>query len=95
MINLAHRSRLKLGKIDAKNYISERFLKKLEEEGFVKKLMGGRLIYYCRRNKLPIVGEIRRHPGPAFASNCSLISDVTNRAASDLRAVVGPSAWFR
>ena len=30
----------KLGKIDAKNYISDRFLKKLEEEGFVKKLMG-------------------------------------------------------
>jgi hypothetical protein len=29
----------KLGKIDAKNYISERYLKKLEEEGFVK-LMG-------------------------------------------------------
>ena len=30
----------KLGKIDAKNYISDRFLRKLEEEGFVKKLMG-------------------------------------------------------
>ncbi len=30
----------KLGKIDAKNYISDRFLKKLEEEGFVKKLTG-------------------------------------------------------
>jgi len=30
----------KLGKIDAKNYISDRYLKKLEEEGFVKKLMG-------------------------------------------------------
>jgi NitT/TauT family transport system substrate-binding protein len=30
----------KLGKIDAKNYISDRFLKKLEEEGFVKKLLG-------------------------------------------------------
>ena len=30
----------KVGKIDAKNYISDRFLKKLEEEGFVKKLMG-------------------------------------------------------
>lgn len=30
----------KLGKIDAKNYISDRFLKKLEEEGFVKKLVG-------------------------------------------------------
>jgi NitT/TauT family transport system substrate-binding protein len=29
----------KLGKIDAKNYVSDR-LKKLEEEGFVKKLMG-------------------------------------------------------
>ena len=29
----------KLGKIDAKNYVSDRFLKKLEEEGFVKKLM--------------------------------------------------------
>ena len=28
----------KLGKIDAKRYISDRFLKKLEEEGFVKKL---------------------------------------------------------
>src|SRR6266542_1894737 len=30
----------KLAKTDAKNYISDRFLKKLEEEGFVKKLMG-------------------------------------------------------
>ena len=30
----------KLGKIAAKNYISDRYLKKLEEEGFVKKLMG-------------------------------------------------------
>lgn len=30
----------KLGKIDAKNFISDRFLKKLEEEGFVQKLMG-------------------------------------------------------
>ena len=30
----------KLGKIDAKNYVSDRFLKKLEDEGFVKKLMG-------------------------------------------------------
>jgi NitT/TauT family transport system substrate-binding protein len=30
----------KLGKIDAKNYISDRYLKKLEEEGFLKKLMG-------------------------------------------------------
>ena len=30
----------KLGKIDAKNYISDRYLKKLEEEGFVKKLIG-------------------------------------------------------
>jgi len=30
----------KLGKIDAKNYISDRYLKKLEEEGFVKKLVG-------------------------------------------------------
>jgi hypothetical protein len=30
----------KLGKIDARNYISDRYLKKLEEEGFVKKLMG-------------------------------------------------------
>ena len=30
----------KLSKIDARNYISDRFLKKLEEEGFVKKLMG-------------------------------------------------------
>jgi NitT/TauT family transport system substrate-binding protein len=29
----------KLGKVDAKNYISDRYLKKLEEEGFVKKLM--------------------------------------------------------
>jgi len=29
----------KLGKIDAKNFISDRFLKKLEEEGFVQKLM--------------------------------------------------------
>jgi hypothetical protein len=30
----------KLGKIDARNYISDRYLKKLEEEGFVQKLMG-------------------------------------------------------
>jgi ABC-type nitrate/sulfonate/bicarbonate transport system substrate-binding protein len=30
----------KLGKVDAKAYVSDRFLKKLEEEGFVKKLMG-------------------------------------------------------
>ena len=30
----------KLGKIDAKNYISDRYLKRLEEEGFVQKLMG-------------------------------------------------------
>ena len=30
----------KLGKVDAKNFISERFLKKLEDEGFVQKLMG-------------------------------------------------------
>jgi len=30
----------KLGKIDAKNYVSDRYLKKLEDEGFVKKLMG-------------------------------------------------------
>jgi len=30
----------KLGKIEAKNYISDRFLKRLEEEGFVKTLMG-------------------------------------------------------
>lgn len=30
----------KLGKIDAKNYVSDRFLKKLEDEGFVKKLVG-------------------------------------------------------
>ena len=30
----------KLGKIDAKNYISDRYLKKLEDEGFVQKLMG-------------------------------------------------------
>lgn len=30
----------KLGKIDAKAYVSDRFLKKLEEEGFVRKLMG-------------------------------------------------------
>jgi len=29
----------KLGKIDAKNFISDRFLKKLEDEGFVQKLM--------------------------------------------------------
>jgi ABC-type nitrate/sulfonate/bicarbonate transport system substrate-binding protein len=29
----------KLGKIDAKAYVSDRFLKKLEEEGFVKKLV--------------------------------------------------------
>jgi NitT/TauT family transport system substrate-binding protein len=30
----------KLGKVDAKSFISDRFLKKLEEEGFVQKLMG-------------------------------------------------------
>ncbi len=30
----------KLGKIDAKNFISDRYLKKLEEEGFVQKLVG-------------------------------------------------------
>ncbi|HVO92300.1 MAG TPA: ABC transporter substrate-binding protein [Terriglobales bacterium] len=30
----------KLGKVDAKNYISDRYLKKLEDEGFVKKLLG-------------------------------------------------------
>jgi len=30
----------KLGKVDARNYISDRYLKKLEEEGFVQKLMG-------------------------------------------------------
>ena len=30
----------KLGKIDAKNYISDRYLRKLEDEGFVQKLMG-------------------------------------------------------
>jgi NitT/TauT family transport system substrate-binding protein len=30
----------KLGKVDAKNYISDRYLKKLEDEGFVRKLMG-------------------------------------------------------
>ena len=30
----------KLGKIDAKNYISDRYLKKLEDEGFVQKLVG-------------------------------------------------------
>lgn len=30
----------KLGKIDAKNFVSDRYLKKLEEEGFVQKLMG-------------------------------------------------------
>jgi len=30
----------KLGKVDAKNFISDRFLKKLEEEGFVQKLIG-------------------------------------------------------
>ena len=30
----------KLGRVDAKNYIDDRFLKKLEEEGFVKKLLG-------------------------------------------------------
>lgn len=30
----------KLGKVDAKNYISDRFLKKLEEEGFVKRRLG-------------------------------------------------------
>jgi NitT/TauT family transport system substrate-binding protein len=30
----------KLGKIDAKNFVTDRYLKKLEEEGFVQKLMG-------------------------------------------------------
>jgi len=30
----------KLGKIDAKNFITDRYLKKLEEEGVVQKLMG-------------------------------------------------------
>jgi hypothetical protein len=30
----------KFGQVDAKNIISDRFLKKLEEEGFVQKLMG-------------------------------------------------------
>jgi NitT/TauT family transport system substrate-binding protein len=30
----------KLGKLDAKNFVSDRYLKKLEEEGFVQKLMG-------------------------------------------------------
>ena len=30
----------KLGKVDARNYISDRYLKKLEDEGFVQKLMG-------------------------------------------------------
>ncbi len=30
----------KLGKVDAKNFITDRFLKKLDEEGFVQRLMG-------------------------------------------------------
>ena len=30
----------KLGKIDAKSFVTDRYLKKLEEEGFVQKLMG-------------------------------------------------------
>jgi NitT/TauT family transport system substrate-binding protein len=30
----------KLGKVDARNFISDRYLKKLEEEGFVQKLLG-------------------------------------------------------
>jgi len=30
----------KIGKVDAKNFISDRYLKKLEEEGLVQKLMG-------------------------------------------------------
>jgi NitT/TauT family transport system substrate-binding protein len=30
----------KLGKIDGKNFVTDRYLKKLEEEGFVQKLMG-------------------------------------------------------
>jgi len=30
----------KLAKLDAKNFVSDRYLKKLEEEGFVQKLMG-------------------------------------------------------
>jgi len=29
----------KLGKVDAKNFISDRYLKKLEEEGFMQKLV--------------------------------------------------------
>lgn len=30
----------KLGKIDARNFVSDRYLKKIEDEGFVQKLMG-------------------------------------------------------
>ena len=30
----------KLAKVDAKNFVTDRYLKKLEEEGFVQKLMG-------------------------------------------------------
>jgi hypothetical protein len=30
----------KLGKVDARTYISDRYLKKLEDEGFVQKLTG-------------------------------------------------------
>jgi hypothetical protein len=30
----------KLAKVDARNFINDRYLKKLEEEGFVQKLMG-------------------------------------------------------
>lgn len=33
-------SEAKLGKIDARNFVTDRYLKKLEEEGFVQKLMG-------------------------------------------------------
>jgi hypothetical protein len=30
----------KLGKVDARNFINDRYLKKLEEEGFVQRLFG-------------------------------------------------------
>jgi len=39
LTNLLVEADPKLGKIDAKNYISDRYLKKLEDEGFVQKLM--------------------------------------------------------
>jgi hypothetical protein len=46
-------------KTDAKKFIDDRFLKKLEEEGFVKKLFGPVRMYFdtgipMRRGRLPL-----------------------------------------